>query len=99
MSDLDDLKTYLGHDADQWDDDALLGALAAETADQASRLRVPTPRPASVSEALWRRVARNLAMRTLPLGLTQSETGSMYLGSRDPEVRRLEAPYRKVVVG
>ena len=89
------LKTYLGHDADQWDDAALLGALAAESADQAARCKVPTPVPASLSEALFRRVSRNLALRAVPLGVITGETGGQYVGGRDPEVRRLEAPYRK----
>lgn len=97
--DLEALKVYLGGDADHWDDDALTAALVAETADQASRVRVPTPRPPALLEALLRRVAHNLAMRSHALGLTTSETGSMYLNGRDPEVRRLEAPWRKVVVG
>jgi hypothetical protein len=97
--DLGFVKTYLGREAEQWSDDTLLDAISAEKADQARRLLIPDPVPYSLRAALCRRVAHSLAMRALPLGITQSDTGSMYLGSRDPEVRRLEAPYRKVIVG
>lgn len=72
-------------------------ALAAEQADQASRCRVDVYTDA-LAEALCRRVARNLAMRNLPLGVQMDETGGTRMGSSDPEVRRLEAPYRRLVV-
>jgi hypothetical protein len=54
-------------------------------------------------EALCRRVAHNLAVRALPLGL-QATIGdgaalATRVGGTDAEVRRLEAPYRKLVVG
>lgn len=85
------------------------GALAAEQADQVNRLRFPTDETgspvydAALTEALCRRVARNLAVRPLPLGVqptvTDAGAGLAYIGSTDPEVRRLEAPYRKRVVG
>jgi len=77
-------------------------ALEAETAAQARACRVPAPDaywPADLAEALCRRVARNLAMRNLPLAVQMSEMGGTRIGSIDPEVRRLEAPYRKVVLG
>lgn len=73
-------------------------ARAAEVADQASRCRVD-PYNDALAEALHRRVARNLAMRNLPLGVQIDETGGTRIGSTDPEVRRLEGPYRKLVVG
>lgn len=70
----------------------------AEVADQASRCRVEPYTPA-LAAALVRRVSRSLAMRNLPLGVLQDETGATRVGSTDPEVRRLEAPHCKVVVG
>lgn len=70
----------------------------AEVADQASRCRVE-PYSHALAAALVRRISRSLAMRNLPLGVLQDETGATRVGSTDPEVRRLEAPYRKVVVG
>jgi hypothetical protein len=58
--------------------------------------------PADLGEALKRRVQRNLSMKSLPLGLQSgaSEAGqwTIRVGS-DPEVKRLEAPFRKLTVG
>lgn len=70
----------------------------AEVADQARRCRVD-PYNEALAAALLRRVQRAMAMRNLPLGVLQDESGATRLGSTDPEVRRLEAPYRKVTVG
>lgn len=70
----------------------------AELADQARRCRVD-PYNDALAGALLRRVQRALAMRNLPLGVLQDDSGSTRLGSTDPEVRRLEAPYRKVTIG
>lgn len=96
-----EVREYLGSSADQWTEPELAGALAAETAAQARVCRVGAPYPADLSEALMRRVARNLALRSLPLAVLQgdAETGNTMLPGRDPEVRRFEAPYRKVTVG
>lgn len=103
--DLDDVKTYLGTigTAAGKSDDQIQQALTAEIADQNARCRIPTDPdafPAALAEALRRRVARNLAMRAIPLGVqTDAELGGLRLGSKDPEVLRLEAPHRKRVVG
>lgn len=102
MSELDDVKAYLsGTMSDQFTDAALTSAIAAEKDDQARRLRagvVPADHPA-LREALYRRVARNLALRALPLGIATGEDSAIRVGFRDPEVRRLESPYRRVTVG
>lgn len=59
--------------------------------------------PGDLVEALYRRVAHTLALRALPLGFqaTVSEGGvaTNSVGGTDAEVRRLEAPYRRLVVG
>lgn len=78
--------------------EAITDVYDAEVSDQARRCRVD-PYNSALGAALVRRVQRSLAMRNLPLGVLQDETGSTRLGSTDPEVRRLEGPYRKVVVG
>lgn len=70
----------------------------AEVADQASRCRVD-PYNAALGAALIRRVSRAIAMRNLPLAVLQDDAGATRLGSADPEVRRLEAPYRRLVIG
>lgn len=95
-----DVSGYLGDHS--WTDDEIQAALDAEEAAQATRCRVPIPRPADLDEALCRRVARNLAMRVLPLAVLQgdAEAGSTTrLPGNDPEVRRLEGPWRRLVVG
>jgi len=88
-----DVATRLGRPLGQVSD-----AYAAEVADQASRCQVE-PYTDALAEALHRRVQRSLAMRALPLGVQMDELGSTRIGSTDPEVRRLEGPYRRVVVG
>lgn len=92
-----EVKQYLG-DSGGASDQAVKDALAAETADQAARCKVD-PYSSSLAEALKRRVAHNLAMKNLPLGVQTDEFGSTRISSTDPEVRRLEAPYRRTVVG
>jgi hypothetical protein len=93
-----------------WSDDAISDVLDAEAGDQASRCRIPTDPdtgdlnyPPALAEALCRRVAHNLAVRALPLGvqatITDSASLNTYVGGTDAEVRRLEAPWRKLVVG
>jgi hypothetical protein len=46
-------------------------------------------------------VARNLAMRGLPVAVLRGdgEAGDTILPGRDPEVRRFEAPYRRLKMG
>lgn len=72
-------------------------ALIAETAAQAAVCRVD-PYTEDLAEALRRRVARNLAMRNLPLGIQMNEMTSTRVAINDPDVKRLEAPYRRWVI-
>lgn len=105
---LDDVKAYLGSDH-SWTDAQLTSALLAETAAQARRCDVKVdwveywPYPDDLAEALFRRIAHNLAVRALPLGVqatvTDAAVANAYVGGTDAEVKRLEAPYRKLVVG
>jgi hypothetical protein len=105
---LADVVEYLGDSAARWTDDsgvtypAIVETLAAETSAQAAACAVPASYPNALGLALKRRVARALTMRALPLAVLQgdAEIGSAtFLPGRDPEVRRLEAPYRKLVAG
>ena len=98
---LDDLKAYLDDSADQWSDLDLVAVLSAELADQAARVRVTAASTAPLREALMRRCARNLAMRKAPLGIASAGDGldTARVGGRDPEVRRLEGPWRRLPVG
>ncbi|GAB3663487.1 hypothetical protein GCM10027596_26720 [Nocardioides korecus] len=100
---VEDVVEYLG--LPRATDDELEGSVAkiqsaydAEIIAQGVKCRI-TPYSSDLAEALYRRVKRNLAMRNVPLGVQMDETGGTRIGSIDPEVRRLEAPYRKLVVG
>jgi hypothetical protein len=104
---VDEVTAYLADQGGDWTTEQIGGAYAAEKAAQASVCTVPAdvdPWPADLAEALCRRVAHNLALRALPLGVAPSITdGAVAIarpGGTDAEVRRLEAPYRKrTVVG
>lgn len=77
-------------------------ALAAETAAQAAVCRVGAYLVPDLRNALLRRVQRNLAMRRIPLAMQTGDAdtgGPAVPPGRDPEIRRLEAPYRKLTIG
>lgn len=97
--DLAAVKAYLGTDGYSVDDTQLQDALDAEAASQRQVCDVGAVYPADLRQALLRRVARNLALRGIPLAvfLGDAETGSLTPPGRDPEVRRLEAGHRKLV--
>lgn len=97
---LADVKTYLG--TTSFTDAEITDALNAEAAAQRRLCRVPADYPDDLAQALKRRVARNLAMRSLPLAVLRGDSDggdSSILPGRDPEIRRLEGGYRKVVLG
>lgn len=97
--DVNDLDEYLkDHSATG---EELADALAAETSAQWDACRIPGAYPFSLRQALLRRCARNLALRGLPLAVLRGdgETGDTVLPGRDPEVRRLEGPWRRLAVG
>lgn len=104
MTDIPDAaacRKYAGQAAASWTDAQVDGALAAEQVAQANRCKIPTGPvwPADLAEALMRRVLRNIAMRGLALGVQSYDGGGVYIGARDPEITRLEAPYRRRPVG
>jgi hypothetical protein len=94
---LAEVKTYLGTTSTT--DGTIQDALDAETAAQAAVCRIPVVYPIELGQSLKRRVARNLALRGIPLAVLQgdAESGSLTLPGSDPEVKRLERPYRKLV--
>src|SRR4051812_44583768 len=99
VPDVPAVKVYLVGKLANASDAAIQDALAAETALQAKKCRVD-PYDAPLAQALCRRVHRNLAMRGVPLGVQETgDGGGVRLGSTDPEVRRLEGPYRKRAFG
>jgi hypothetical protein len=101
MPDHSDLATYMRDDAASWDEDDLTDALAVEAAAQRAVCRVGAIYPDDTRGALLRRAQRNLAMRALPLAISQgdADAGSTLLPGQDPEVRRLERPHRRLPIG
>lgn len=95
----DEVKAYLDQNGLTYTEAKISSALKAETAAQDTVVKADRLERDDVAEALCRRVARNLAMRNLPLGVQITDAGATALGSNDPEVRRLERPHRKVAVG
>ncbi len=100
MPALADVQAYLGEDTSATTAQ-ITAALAAEAAAQRKVCEVPAVYPPDLAEALLRRVARNLAARAVPIAQWTSFEGGA-TGTRvpqsDPEVTRLEAPYRRWVV-
>lgn len=103
---VEEIREYMGSTSSTWETSEIMSALAAESAAQGNRCRVPADDaewPADLAEALCRRVLVNLSLRSKPLALESSISevgvGFARVGGRDPEVNRLEAPYRRLVVG
>ncbi len=102
VPDLDQVKEYLKIPAEDTDrDDEIQDALDAEVQAQRDVCRIPEAYSASLRQALYRRVARNLAMRGMPVAVLRGdgESGDTILPGRDPEVRRFEAPHRRRKMG
>jgi hypothetical protein len=99
MPDVQACNDYIGEHS--WTDAQVQQALDQETEAQFRMCRVPAAYPPDLAGALLRRVQRALAMRHLSLAVRQTEDGEsqIVIPGRDPEVRRLEAPYRRVTVG
>lgn len=99
MPNVNDCVSYLRQSS--WERPAVQDALDAELAAQLARCGARNPYPADLRQALLRRVQRNLAMRMLPLAVNfgDADAGATVLPGNDPEVRRLEAPWRKRRLG
>lgn len=98
-----DVQTYLGANAPA--EPKVAAAYEAEKAAQARVCDVPADGeewPEDLAEALCRRVAVNLAVRGLPLGvqasITEAAVGITRVGGGDREVDRLEAPFRSIAI-
>lgn len=103
---LDEVRAWCEVSANVVTDAQLQAVCDAETELQAARLApmptlatYPVEMPASLAQALLRRVARELAARGVPLGVTGAdEYGPVALPSYDSEIERLEAPWRSIPV-
>ncbi len=106
MPDADDLDGWIkaGSGSHSWTDAELARALAVESAAQRRVCNVPAAYPDDLREALLRRAARSLFMRRQLTEMPRSDAGDFDLPptmppGRDAEVRRLEAPFRKLITG
>lgn len=99
MPTTDDVAEYIR--STSFSEAELQDALNAEAAAQRARCRIGAVYPDDLRQALLRRTMRNLHMRNSPLALLvdRDTGGANYLSGSDPEVKRLEAPYRRLVVG
>jgi hypothetical protein len=96
---VEELRTYLGDTTA--DNVTLIGCLTAEQSAQADRCYIDPYTPA-LREALMRRVARNLAARSIPVAIFNSFEGgssSMRVPKIDAEIARFEGPYRRMMIG
>ncbi len=94
VPDLAAIKTYLGDSATQYTDPQIQAALDAETQRQRDVCTIPALYPASLADALRRRVARNLAAQALPLAYRRDPEGSaIRLAGEDAIVKRIESAY------
>jgi hypothetical protein len=98
---VDDVARYLKGAAASWTQSDLQDVLDSEMAAQQAKCGVRAVYPMNLRMALLRRCQRALAMRALPLATLQGDAdgGGLILPGNDPEVRRLEGPYRKLVIG
>lgn len=85
------------------DNDAQVTLSAAATAAGVDVPLTLVPDLSDLAEALNRRVAHNLALRNLPLGvqasISEGGVATNKVAGLDAEVAVKEAPYRRVVVG
>jgi hypothetical protein len=94
---LEEIRSWVGVSATVVSDEQLQQVTDAELDLQAARCLLPTDYPASLAQALYRRIARELAARGVPLGLLSADGeygGVARMPGLDVEVNRLEAPYR-----
>lgn len=92
LPDVDAVRAWCQVSSDAVPDGMLASVMAAEAANQAKACRVENiyDRPDDLCQAFLRRVARVLAARNVPLGITGGEQGPMRLAMFDAEIERLE---------
>ena len=103
---VDAVRAWAGISPTSITDEQLQQVLDAETALQSACCLIPAdpwgskPMPAALTQALYRRCARQVSARSLPLGYLNdvAEFGPVKLSTYDAEIERLEAPYRIVAI-
>ena len=101
---IEDVRGWVKVPATVLTDDQLQQVIDAESIIQARLCTVPTdpdPLTADLVQAIYRRVAREVAARGIPLGMLGADTeyGTARLSRWDAEIERLEGPNRRVVFG
>lgn len=91
---------YLGERTSTFEEDDVIQAFIAESQLQGKACRSDAATEPALLDALCRRVHRSLTMRNLPLGVQPlGDGGYIRPGAEDAEIRRLERPFRKLVLG
>jgi hypothetical protein len=93
-------RAYAVEDFGSYTDPEIQEALDTEASAQRGVCRVGAIIDPDLRSALLRRVRVNLSRRNQPILVTvDGEGNNTFLPSRDPEVRRLEGPHRKLPTG
>lgn len=93
-------KDYVKQDFGSWSDAEIEETLDVEASAQRKVCRVGAVIDPDLRSALLRRVRVNFSRRGQPVLVTvDSEGNNTFLPINDPEVRRLERPFRKLVMG
>lgn len=92
LPDVDKVREWTGVSVTSCSDDLLKQVMAGEAANQEKACLIDDPddRDPDLIQAFYRRCARELAARGVPLGVVQGEAGPARLGSFDAEIDRLE---------
>ena len=98
---LEDVRGWIRVPATVLDDQQLQTVIDAESILQARLCTVSDPLTADLVQAIYRRVAREVAARGIPLGMlgADAEYGTARLGRWDAEIERLEGPNRRFTFG
>jgi hypothetical protein len=102
-----ELRDWMSLTATQLTDHDLGVIRSGEIASQRAECRIPATLvtaglvPAPLVESMYRRVARAVAARGIPLGTRSGdgEFGPVTIVSYDAEITRLEGPFRRFVTG
>lgn len=101
---LEDVRNWIGVPATVISDAQLQTVVDGELEDQAKVCSVPPdpePLPSGLIQAIYRRVARVVRLRSLPTGMVgdSDEFGPIQAARWDAEIERLERTFRIPVLG
>jgi hypothetical protein len=106
---LEEVRAWIQVPVSALSDEQLQQVIDAELALQMSGIVVPdtpeppdppVPYPPELEQALFRRVAHQVALRGLPLGIISDvESAPIQAAAWDSEVARLEQPWQRMVLG